>query len=311
MNIDKFSPKIGHLTADSRGKTCRFDGMKRSLMALLFGLVLQSGARSATLEEIIGNPQLWPLEVTVTAATKAGVVMNGQVSGAMLIGAGKKITIMGVAADGVTGKLGGATVRVALDKTDLLQRANGRPGGVPVTAAPAHEPAAPTEKSAPLAANGKPTEIQRQLLGKLVKLENGTLQPFDMRKLNGVKYYGLMFSAGWCEPCRDFAPRLLEGYRNLRAQYPEFELVLVSNDHSSAEMLAYMREEKMPWPAIKYSELDRVDQIMRLAGPGIPCLVLVDGDGTVLAHSFKGREYLGPDSVLEATERVLRKNHGG
>ena len=285
-------------------------GMKIPLRKTVLGFCLMAGllagsAAATTLEEIIGNPQLWPLEVTVTATTKAGVVRNGQISGAMLIGAGKKLTVMGVAADGVTGKLGGATVRVALDKTDLLQRANGEPGGVPEATAAA------SETTAPVAGNGKPTEMQRQLLGKLVKLENGTLRPFDLRKLNGVKYYGLMFSAGWCGPCRDFAPRLLEGYRNLRAQYPEFELVLVSNDHNAPEMLAYMREEKMPWPAIKYSELDNLEKIMRLAGPGIPCLVLVDGNGKVLAHSFKGDTYYGPDSVLEATERVLRKSHGG
>src|SRR5258708_33993278 len=110
MNIDKFSPNIGHLTADSCGKTCRFDGMKRSLMALLFGLVLQPGARSATLEEIIGNPQLWPLEVTVTATTKAGVVVNGQASGAMLTGAGETLTVQRAAAQRVEGKPAGPTV---------------------------------------------------------------------------------------------------------------------------------------------------------------------------------------------------------
>ena len=99
--------------------------------------------------------------------------------------------------------------------------------------------------------------------------------------------------------------------RHFRAQYPEFELVLVSNDHSAAEMLAYMRDEKMPWPAIKYSELDNVGNLTRLAGRGIPCLVLVDGNGKVLADSFKGNDYLGPDSVLDATERLLKKNRGG
>jgi hypothetical protein len=63
----------------------------------------------------------------------------------------------------------------------------------------------------------------------------------------------------------------------------------------------------MPWPAMKFGELDNVAGIARLAGPGIPCLVLVDADGRVLAHSFKGEQYLGPGSVLNATFATLEK----
>jgi thiol-disulfide isomerase/thioredoxin len=176
----------------------------------------------------------------------------------------------------------------------------------------AQEPAVPAPAPRPVVPEGPPTAMQQLLVGRLVTLENGALKPFDMRRLNGVKFYGIMFSAGWCGPCREFAPHLLESYRSIRRIYPEFELVLVSNDHSPAEMLAYMREENMPWPAIKYSELRQMDEITRLGGPGIPCLVLVDGEGRVLAHSFKGNDYLGPDSVLDATWRLLKKNrHNG
>ena len=155
-------------------------------------------------------------------------------------------------------------VKVALDKTDLLQRLGGSGGPAPAEAAPAVPvPAAPVVPAPPAPdrnaafeaemAKEPPSTIQQALLGRLVKLDNGKLKPFDMRKLNGVKYYGIMFSAGWCGPCRAFAPHLLENYRNLRAQFPEFELVLVSNDHSEGDMLAYMRDEGMPWPAIKYT----------------------------------------------------------
>ncbi|MFI5337956.1 MAG: thioredoxin-like domain-containing protein, partial [Opitutales bacterium] len=134
----------------------------------------------------------------------------------------------------------------------------------------------------------------------------GILRPYDQRHLNGVKFYGIMFSAGWCGPCREFAPHLLDSYRRLKEMYPEFELVLVSRDQSLADMLAYMRDEKMPWPALKYGESRQVEEIGRLAGPGIPCLVLIDEEGQVLAHSFKGSDYLGPDSVLDATWRILQ-----
>lgn len=285
-----------------------------------FGLLR---GHATTLEEAIADPQLWPAEVTVTTMTKAGIVKNGEVSGMMLVGAGKKLAVSGLAADGVTGKVGGTVVKVPIDKTDLLQRLGGDSPAAPaapravaqktgdkVKPAPEPRPAptAPTVAETP-ATRVPPTNIERALLGKLVQLDHGALKAFDARKLSGVKYYGFMFSAGWCPPCRAFAPTLLENYRKLRALYPEFELVLVSNDRSEGAMLDYMREENMPWPAIKFREIRDLEQIGALCGPGIPCLVLVDGNGKVLADSFKGSDYLGPESVLEATWRVLQKNH--
>src|SRR4051812_48783872 len=289
----------------------------RWLALSFFTLDLLLG-HATTLEEAIADPQLWPAEVTVTAMTKAGVVKNGQVSGMMLVGAGKKLAVSGLAADGVTGKVGGTTVKVAIDRTDLLQQLGADPAPAEPapqekapkpadTVKPAAEPAPAVAATPP--ARVPPTQIERVLLGKLTHLDHGTLKTFDARKLNGVKYYGLMFSAGWCPPCRAFAPHLLDNYRKLRAQYPEFELVLVSNDRSEGAMFDYMREENMPWPAIKYSELHNLEQITALCGPGIPCLVLVDGNGKVLADSFKGSDYLGPGSVLEATWRTLQKDH--
>lgn len=269
-----------------------------------------TGVSALTLEEIAADPQQWPAEVRVTAATKAGVVRDGQVSGFMLVGAGRTLAVSGIASDGVTGKLSGVTVRVAVDQTDLMQRLSGAGPRPALAAAAVAEPAAVAPVTSARTAQA-PTTMQRLLLGRLVQLENGALRPYDLRKLKGVKFYGIMFSAGWCGPCREFAPHLLESYRSLKNLYPEFELVLVSADRSPADMLAYMREENMPWPAIKFSELGSVDEIRRLGGPGIPCLVLIDSEGKVLADSFRGDEYLGPDSVLDATWRVLKKHRRG
>jgi len=297
-----------------------------SLLCLGLFVMLSAapGLRAAlTLEELAAQPELWPEKVAVTAATKATTLKNGQPAGMMLLGKGRTIAVANVSAEGVTGRSGDAMVRVAADQTDLFwqvgrahpEQATAKQQEVARRSAPlvsalkemAQEPAPAT---AALVA-GPPTAMQQRLVGRLVALENGGLKPFDMRRLNGVKFYGIMFSAGWCGPCRQFAPHLLESYRSLRRIYPEFELVLVSNDHSPAEMLAYMKEESMPWPAIKYSELGQLEEITRLGGPGIPCLVLVDGDGRVLAHSFKGDDYLGPDSVLDATWRLLKKSRHG
>jgi len=261
---------------------------------------------AATLPELVADPQLWPAEVTVLVATKAQVIKDGKAAGMMLVGAGKKLALSGVALDGVTGKLGGATVKVPVEKTNLLADS---------VAAPATTPAAPAEKSVTVAAPaavatagapaGAPGPMQRLFTGKLVRFADGKPQNVGPEALAGVKYYALYFSASWCGPCRAFTPDLVRAYRELKPAHPEFELIFISGDNSAGDMLAYMREDKMPWLAVKYDR--REQKMVDYSGPGIPCLVLVDAKGRVLADSYQGETYLGPQQVLETTKQILKK----
>ena len=282
----------------------------QSAAILLGGLMMLAGLQAQTYEAMVADPATWPAEVEVRATTKGSVLQGDKITGAMLVGTGRKLAVLKLRADGVVVRSGSVTVLLPVEKTTLVVAV----APDPAPAEPAvstEEPAAKISGPAGPSGNAAPTTIQRLLVGRLVHLENGALKPFDIRRLNGVKFYGIMFSAGWCGPCREFAPHLLESYRSLRNIYPEFELVFVSNDRSPADMLAYMRDEGMPWPAIKYGEGHEIDEIAQLAGPGIPCLVLIDSEGRVLAHSFKGGDYVGPDSVLEATWRQLKKSRHG
>jgi nucleoredoxin len=259
-------------------------------------LLMVSLARAITLEEIASDPKLWPAEVTVTATTKATQIRNGQPAGMMLVGAGKKLTVSGIAADGVTGKLGGTTVRVAVDKTDLLARLD-----------PSFVPAVPAEEAAAAAPadTGAPSVMQRRLSGKLVKFAGGSYQAVKDEQLAGVKYYGLYYSASWCGPCRQFTPGFINTYRQIRQKYPQFEVVFISSDRSANDMRDYMKADNMPWPALKYDVRQHSPDLMKYGGPGIPCLVLVDGTGRVLADSFQGDNYLGPGHVLREAIRIL------
>jgi nucleoredoxin len=125
--------------------------------------------------------------------------------------------------------------------------------------------------------------------------------------LAGVKYYGLYYSASWCGPCRAFTPGFVSAYRELKAAHPEFEVVFVSADHSAGDMLDYMREDRMPWLAVKYEQ--REQKVIEYSGPGIPCLVLVDAKGKVLADTYSGDDYLGPQQVLDKTRRILQQSN--
>jgi nucleoredoxin len=269
---------------------------------LLLALLVSPLVRAVTLEEAIADPQLWPTEVAVTAMTKATQIRNGQPAGMMLVGAGKKITITALAADGVTGKLGGATIKVALDKTDLLQRLD------PSYTPPVAEEPAPAADSAPA---GPMTAMHRRLSGKLVQLSGNMLQPVADSRLAGVKYYGLYFSASWCGPCRQFTPGFINAYRQIRQKYPEFEVVFISADRSGADMRDYMKADAMPWTALKYDLRGSNPELLRYGGAGIPCLVLVDSAGRVLADSYRGDDYIGPGHVLRETIKILEKANRG
>lgn len=170
------------------------------------------------------------------------------------------------------------------------------------------------EKQATLAAvlgseqAATPSRMERQLAGKLVRLSGSALKPVDDTALAGVKYYALYFSASWCGPCRQFTPQFISAYQQLKQKHPEFEAVFVSADRSAGAMRDYMRDDRMPWPAVSYDQLKRLPEIQRYGGPGIPCLVLVAADGRVLADSFDNQEnYLGPQHVLAETRRLLAR----
>ena len=147
--------------------------------------------------------------------------------------------------------------------------------------------------------------IRPLVKGDLVSYRNGAFSRFDDEVLEKKKLIALYFSAHWCGPCRKFTPQLVEYYKRVAPQHPEFELIFVSDDRNQFGFETYFRETNMPWPAIDYQKLAGKDAIRQYAGSGIPCLVVVDPAGKVISHTYAGKEFLGPEKVLADLDAIF------
>jgi nucleoredoxin len=258
-----------------------------------------------------------PPEVTVTAPARLELLNQGKPAGSVALRVGETLAVVDTAGEHVLVRYRNLNGRVLAAHTNLPREGEpvvvAAPPPAPVVPAPA-PPVAALPALAPVAAPSAVARseyvpggaIARSLAGKLVALQGGGLRPWEPARLAGVKFFGIYFSAGWCGPCRRFTPELIDAYGKIRALYPEFEVILVNRDKSPADMAAYVREDKMPWPALEWSAAASTREIMRYAGSGIPCLVLVDAEGKVLSDSYRWGRYVGPDAVLEDTWKVLR-----
>eukprot|EP00568_Trieres_chinensis_P002488 CAMPEP_0183299684 /NCGR_PEP_ID=MMETSP0160_2-20130417/6346_1 /TAXON_ID=2839 ORGANISM="Odontella Sinensis, Strain Grunow 1884" /NCGR_SAMPLE_ID=MMETSP0160_2 /ASSEMBLY_ACC=CAM_ASM_000250 /LENGTH=418 /DNA_ID=CAMNT_0025461973 /DNA_START=86 /DNA_END=1342 /DNA_ORIENTATION=+ len=89
------------------------------------------------------------------------------------------------------------------------------------------------------------------------------------------------FSAHWCPPCRRFTPALVALYKKLKDAGKNFEVVFVSLDNSLTEYKEYTSE--MPWLAVPFAEEDKRMELAKACGAeGIPHLVVLDADGTII-----------------------------
>ncbi|MGI8889631.1 MAG: thioredoxin-like domain-containing protein [Chthoniobacterales bacterium] len=147
--------------------------------------------------------------------------------------------------------------------------------------------------------------VANSLQGKLVVYRNGTLSPADDSQFEKKKLIAFYFSAHWCAPCRKFTPQLVDYYNRIAPDHPEFELVFVSYDRSRFNWETYVRDTRMPWLAVAYEQLDSVPALKQAAGESIPSLILVDDTGHLLATSYEGTKYVGPEKVLAELEKIF------
>lgn len=143
--------------------------------------------------------------------------------------------------------------------------------------------------------------LEKTIEGAIIDHESNALTTSYVLNTDHLLLY---FSAHWCPPCQTFTPKLVEFY-NDHGGGQLFQILFISNDHNEKEMLGYMKSANMPWPGvILHSEATRILN-KTYSGQGIPRLVLLNREGEILADSFKGTKYLGPQSVIEQLKEQL------
>jgi len=164
---------------------------------------------------------------------------------------------------------------------------------------PAETPAAET------AAATTTSVFDKALDGNLLKLSGKSLKRFN-EPVRPAKYYLFYYTASWCGPCHKFTPSLVEFYDKYRSKGNDFELVLITSDSDEGAMEEYAAEFKMQWPQLKLSRADKFQSEFKHPGSGIPNLVLTDTQGTLIKTSYVNGKYMGPTSVMNHLESLLK-----
>ena len=120
-------------------------------------------------------------------------------------------------------------------------------------------------------------------------------------------YLAVCHSAGWCPPCQKFSPQLAEFHHDANKTNLRFQLVMVNYGRSDTDMVAYMRQHSMEFPALRRAEAGARGAA---TGDGIPNLIIIDtSKGRVATSSFDGSNYVGCDVPPKVLRTIIAQGH--
>lgn len=114
------------------------------------------------------------------------------------------------------------------------------------------------------------------------------------------KYVLLDFWASWCPPCQRQTPYLKQLYRQYGKE--QFAMVGISLDTDRNDWLAYVRDHDMEWPQLGDPRGWDSEAILSYVIQGIPHLVLIGPDGTIVANNPSQEEL---DTLLSTRLKSL------
>ena len=126
--------------------------------------------------------------------------------------------------------------------------------------------------------------------------KSGPVDP--IASVQAAKIFGIYFSAHWCPPCRSFTPVLASVYEEANANGKVFEVIFATSDQSQAEFDGYYKT--MPWLALPFGDARGNALSQQFGVTGIPRLVILKADGTVIDANARGAiQGNGPAAIEE------------
>jgi nucleoredoxin len=144
--------------------------------------------------------------------------------------------------------------------------------------------AAPAATTAAATVQGGESVFDDVLEKKLVRLNGSSVKKAD-DVAKPTKYYVFYYSAKWCGPCQAYTPSLVDLYNKIKPGNPKFELVFISSDQDDGSMEEYMKDKKMPWPALRLSSVEKFRKEFDHGVRGIPSVVVCDLEGKIVVKT--------------------------
>jgi peroxiredoxin len=108
--------------------------------------------------------------------------------------------------------------------------------------------------------------------------------------------------ATWCEPCRQEMPAMQALYTTLAGG--DFEMLAVSSDQSKREVIErFVTANRLTFPVLLDPDLQVAD---RYRVTGYPETIVIDRNGTIVAHELGPRHWDAPDSVAAFRKLIER-----
>jgi len=129
------------------------------------------------------------------------------------------------------------------------------------------------------------------LMGKKMEVLTGTTMDGD--KFDWSSYRGKVvlidFWATWCGPCRYELPNVKKNYE--RYHEKGFDVVGISVDRDRKAIEGFLKKEELPWTTLHENKPGARHPMANYYGVvGIPTVILVDREGTVVSLRARGKE---------------------
>jgi len=150
----------------------------------------------------------------------------------------------------------------------------------------------------------RPSRIIAALQGHLVDSDGKPYQ--DPHLFQNTKIFVLYYGGGYCPPCQSFSPDLVKYLNDALPNHPELAAIYMSNDSTPDQMLAYMKQDKMPFPAVPLKDLNQSQVLLTYAAKLIPELVIIDRWGKILASNDDHNGNRGdPENTINDLKKIL------